>query len=77
MNIFLKGMVNTEFSFVRYKGDQKKANTVYAGMTPLTGEDVAEAAVFILTRPTHVQICDIELTPTFQADVTCSHRQTK
>lgn len=61
------GMVNTEFSLVRFKGDQKKADAVYEGFTPLSAEDIAEALLFIVTRPPHVNINDIYITPLAQA----------
>lgn len=61
------GMVETEFSIVRYHGDEEKAKNVYAGVTPLFAEDIAQTIMFILTRPSHVSINDIEVTPTQQA----------
>jgi len=60
------GMVETEFALVRL-GDAAKARAVYAGMTPLTAEDVAEAVVWSLSRPPHVNIQEIVLNPTDQA----------
>jgi serine 3-dehydrogenase len=68
------GMVETEFSLVRFHGDQERAGTVYAGLTPLSAQDVAESALFILTRPPHVQVGEIVLWPTNQASATLSHR---
>jgi NADP-dependent 3-hydroxy acid dehydrogenase YdfG len=61
------GAVQTEFSKVRFKGDQKKANKVYEGFKPLAGEDIAEVAVFIASRPAHVQIADVIVLATSQA----------
>lgn len=61
------GATNTEFSLVRYKGDQKKASEVYNGFTPLCGDDIAEIVLFCITRPTHVNINDILVMPTQQA----------
>lgn len=61
------GMVRTEFSNVRFRGDGKRAEQVYDGMTPLTAEDVADVAVFAATRPDHVTLADILLLPTDQA----------
>lgn len=69
------GMVETEFSQVRFQGDTEKARAVYAGMTPLKAEDVAEAVVWSLERPTHVNIEEIVLYPTDQASPTQIHRQ--
>jgi len=62
------GAVNTEFSTVRFKGDKNKANQVYKGYQPLKAEDIAQIVVFVLSRPPHVSISDIVVTPTAQAD---------
>ena len=62
------GMVETEVSIVRYKGDEKAAQNVYNGMTPLTGEDIADTIVFAVTRPAHVCLNDIMIMPTAQAN---------
>ncbi len=61
------GMVETEFSVVRYHGDEAKANDVYKGMTPLTAEDIADCILFVATRPTHVNIDAIIVKPLDQA----------
>ena len=61
------GMVETNFSVVRLKGDQAAADAVYAGMTPLTPEDVADAIAYAVTRPAHVNVGEIVLWPTDQA----------
>lgn len=61
------GMVETEFSKVRYKGDDEKAATVYNGLTPLHPEDIAESILFAVTRPKHVNIGDMLILPTAQA----------
>jgi len=61
------GAVNTEFSLVRFKGDQQRADQVYQGIIPLTAEDVAETILFMITRPDHVNIDDVVITPTHQA----------
>jgi 3-hydroxy acid dehydrogenase/malonic semialdehyde reductase len=53
------GLVETNFSRVRFRGDEEKANAVYAGLTPLTPEDVAECILFALTRPAHVNIDEL------------------
>jgi serine 3-dehydrogenase len=69
------GMVETEFSIVRFHGDAERAKNVYAGMTPLTAADVAEAVLWCATRPPHVNIDEIILKPTDQASSTRVHRQ--
>lgn len=61
------GMAVTEFSIVRFKGDEKKAGTVYQGVDPLSAEDVAETVRWALAQPEHVNINRIELMPTMQA----------
>ncbi len=61
------GMVDTEFSLVRYHGDRKKANKVYEGLTPLHADDVADAVEFMITRPAHVNVNDMLLMPRDQA----------
>ncbi len=69
------GLVETEFSKVRFRGDAERAKNVYAGLTPLTGEDVAETIVFAASRPPHVQCAEILLLPTDQASPTVVHRR--
>lgn len=61
------GAVDTEFSVVRFKGDEKQAQKVYDGITPLYARDVAETILFVVTRPAHVNIDDILVMPTDQA----------
>ena len=68
------GMVETEFSVVRYHGDKDKADAVYRGLTPLTAEDIADAIEFIVSRPAHVNINDILIMPTAQASAVYNHR---
>jgi NADP-dependent 3-hydroxy acid dehydrogenase YdfG len=68
------GMVETEFSIVRYHGDTKAADKVYQGLIPLKAEDVAEAIRFMVTRPDHVNVNDIQLMPTAQASAIYNHR---
>jgi NADP-dependent 3-hydroxy acid dehydrogenase YdfG len=62
------GMVETEFSLVRFHGDNDKAENVYKQFKPLTGRDVAEIALFAATRPAHVAIQDVMVTPLAQAN---------
>jgi NADP-dependent 3-hydroxy acid dehydrogenase YdfG len=68
------GLADTEFSVVRL-GDEQKAKGVYAGMQPLSADDVADAIVWAATRPAHVNISEIVLTPTAQASLTKVHRE--
>ena len=68
------GMVDTEFSTVRFNGDTTRAAKVYEGLQPLTAEDIAETILFCLTRPAHVNISEILLVPTAQATPTLVHR---
>lgn len=68
------GLVETEFSIVRYSGDEEKAKNTYKGMTPLVAEDVAEAVFFCASRPDHVNINDIIMTPVSQVSITNVHR---
>lgn len=70
------GLVETEFSMVRFRGDEEKAKVVYQNIKPLHPDDVAEAVVFCATRPAHVQIADIIMVPTSQASTTLVHRKT-
>jgi 3-hydroxy acid dehydrogenase / malonic semialdehyde reductase len=69
------GMVETEFSQVRFHGDTERASNVYRGMTPLMPEDVAEIVLFCITRPAHVNISDIIVLATDQASATMVHRR--
>jgi NADP-dependent 3-hydroxy acid dehydrogenase YdfG len=61
------GAVDTEFSLVRFRGDQERANQVYKGFTPLSGKDIAETILFVLSRPAHVNIDDLLIMPVDQA----------
>ncbi|KAF0971016.1 SDR family NAD(P)-dependent oxidoreductase [Gordonia sp. YY1] len=61
------GMVETDFSLVRFAGDQERADAVYEGLTPLTAEDVAEVIGFVASRPPHVNLDQIVLKPRDQA----------
>jgi 3-hydroxy acid dehydrogenase / malonic semialdehyde reductase len=69
------GLVETEFSLVRFKGDEEKAKQTYKGMKPLTGDDVADVIKYVVTRPPHVLLSDIVLFPTAQASATMVHRE--
>ncbi|MEN8116904.1 MAG: SDR family NAD(P)-dependent oxidoreductase [Bacteroidota bacterium] len=69
------GAVDTEFSVVRFKGDEQKANDVYKGFKPLYAEDIAETILFVVTRPPHVNIDDILVMPTAQALSREFHRE--
>jgi 3-hydroxy acid dehydrogenase/malonic semialdehyde reductase len=61
------GMVSTEFSSIRFKGDEEKAHNVYKGFTPLYAEDIADIIHFVVSRPYHVNIADLVVMPTAQA----------
>lgn len=69
------GLVETEFSEVRFKGDTNRAKTVYQNFTPLTAMDVAETIEFALSRPPHVMIGDILILPTDQASSTIVNKK--
>ncbi len=69
------GMVETEFSVVRFHGDQERADNVYKGVTPLTGDDIAEAILWAVGLPPHVNIDEIVLTPVQQANAYYTHRK--
>ena len=64
------GLVETEFSLVRFKGDEKRAGTVYQGYSPLLAQDIADIVEFALTRPPHVVLADVVVLPTAQASAT-------
>ena len=68
------GMVETEFSLVRYHGDKGKAENVYKGLTPLNADDVADAIEFMVTRPKHVNVNDMILVPAAQASAVYNYR---
>ena len=68
------GLVETEFSLVRFDGDEEKATNVYEGLVPLTAEDVAETVAFAVTRPPHVNIDYLAVKPTAQATARDVHR---
>lgn len=68
------GLVETEFSQVRFKGDLEKAATTYKGMDPLKGEDIADLILYVLSAPKHVLLADITVFPTAQASSTVVKR---
>jgi len=71
----LPGLVETEFSLVRFEGDSSRAAGVYDGLTPLTADDVAEVVTFAVTRPSHVNLDQIVMKPRAQASASRVHRE--
>jgi len=71
------GLVETEFSLVRFHGDRKAARVPYEGIKPLTAEDIADCVVFAVTRPSHVDIDEIVVRPVAQANVVTVARKAK
>jgi 3-hydroxy acid dehydrogenase / malonic semialdehyde reductase len=71
------GMVETEFSLVRFRGNKERAKNVYKGLKPLTPKDIAEVVLFCSTRPNHVNINQVILTPLAQASSTQVYRKEK
>ena len=69
------GLVATEFSEVRFKGDTERADTVYKGYEPLQPEDIADVITFVVTRPYHVNIADLMILPTAQASATILNKK--
>ena len=69
------GMVETEFSEVRFGGDKERAAQVYEGMQPLVAEDVADLVTYVVTRPPHVDVDYVSIMPTAQATATEVHRE--
>lgn len=69
------GLVETEFSVVRFRGDAERAASVYQGLMPLTGDDVAEAVLYCATRPPHVNVHEMLLMPAAQASATVTVRK--
>jgi NADP-dependent 3-hydroxy acid dehydrogenase YdfG len=69
------GMVETEFSLVRFGGDEQRAAQVYKGLEPLSAEEVADVIAFVVTRPPHVDIDYVSVKPTAQASATVTHRE--
>ena len=70
------GLVETEFSIVRFHGDKERAANVYRGLTPLIGKDIAEAVFFVASRPEHVCIAEMIVFPSIQACATMVYRKT-
>ena len=68
------GMVETEFSVVRFGGDKERADSVYAGMTPLAAEDIADTVAWVASRPSHVNIDQVTSMPRDQASAQAVHR---
>jgi NADP-dependent 3-hydroxy acid dehydrogenase YdfG len=68
------GMVETDFSLVRFHGDQERAANIYKGLTPLAPEDIADAILWAVTRPAHVNIARVSLTTIHQANSLLFHR---
>ena len=64
------GLVETEFSLVRFKGDSQRASTIYQGYAPLVAQDIADIVEFALTRLPHVVLADVVVLPTAQASAT-------
>ncbi|HJU96469.1 MAG TPA: SDR family NAD(P)-dependent oxidoreductase [Jiangellaceae bacterium] len=69
------GLVETEFSMVRFGGDAERAGAVYAGLDPLTGADIADTVVWVVSRPVHVQVAEVVVLAAAQASATIVHRQ--
>ena len=71
------GLVETEFSLVRFKGDEEKARKVYEGLKPLRPEDVAEVIAYSMRQPSHVNISELVILATDQASATIVNREKK
>ncbi len=69
------GIVETNFSVIRFRGDKTKADAVYNGIQPLTGDDIADVVYYAASAPAHVQIAEVLVMPTYQATGTICHRQ--
>ncbi len=68
------GLVETEFSQVRFRGDTERAKTVYRGYKPLTGDDIADAVVWVAGRPDHVLVAEVIILPKAQASAMITHK---
>lgn len=71
------GMVETHFSITRFEGNAEKADSVYAGMVPLSAEDIADAVLYCATRPPHVDVREINIVPTDQTTAGLVRRDEK
>lgn len=69
------GMVETDFSVVRFRGDEERAAKVYKGLKALSAEDIADIALWIATRPPHVDVTELVVMPTAQATAMLNHRE--
>lgn len=69
------GMVETNFTVIRYRGDKQRADDFYRGIRPLTGDDIAEVVYYAASAPEHVQIAEVLVMPTHQATGTISYRE--
>lgn len=69
------GFVETEFSDVRFRGDEARAKSVYRGMIPLTPDDIADTILYVATRPPHVNVSELYVVPTDQSSGTLVHRR--
>jgi NADP-dependent 3-hydroxy acid dehydrogenase YdfG len=69
------GLVETEFSEVRFHGDSEKAETVYQGYQPLKAEDIADLITFVTSRPEHVNVLDMVVLPTAQRSAHMVHKE--
>jgi NADP-dependent 3-hydroxy acid dehydrogenase YdfG len=77
VSLISPGIAQTEFSLVRFSGDEAKASKVYEGLEALNSTDIAEAILFIASRPSHVNIADLIIYPKNQASSTLIHRKQK
>ena len=68
------GMVETNFSVIRFRGDRQKADAVYDGIQPLNGDDIADVVYYAASAPAHIQIAEVLVMPTYQATGTVCHR---
>ncbi len=74
VSVIQPGLVETEFSVVRFGGDADRAETVYEGLDPLTGADIADTVVWVASRPPHVQVAEVVVLAGAQASATVVHR---